>query len=375
MEECSNNGEVTLFSTPKMTPSEVEIPMAVDPNLMASNEYSTWKRRPSGENVLTPRSYSDLVKNILQLVSILPHNRHKIKGCYHPLPPIMTTLTKDWVKSSAWKADLFKGKVAFITGGAGLICKVQAEALLLLGCNVAIIGRNVEKTTKAAEDLNTLNPEAKCIAISNIDVRLVASLQKAAAETVAAFGRIDFVIAGAAGNFLSDFNHLSSNAFKSVIDIDLLGSYNTVKATFPELRKSKGAIIFVSATLHYYGIPFQVHVGAAKAGVDALSNALATELGPLGIRSNCLAPGPIKGTEGVARLVKDLTKAEKRVPLQRLGTTDDVAQATVFLFSQAADYITGVVLPVDGGNWHMGHSNEGYPVSIIEKNSEIVTKL
>lgn len=287
----------------------------------------------------------------------------------------MTTLTKKWVADSVWKKDIFKGKVAFITGGAGTICKVQAEALLLLGCDICIIGRNVEKTEGAAKDLQALREDAKVIGIGNVDVRVVESLKKAADKAVEELGRIDFVIAGAAGNFLSDFNHLSSNAFKSVVSIDLLGSYNTIKATFDQLRKNKGAILFVSATLHYYGIPFQVHVSAAKAGVDALSNALAVEFGPLGIRSNCIAPGPIGGTEGMARLVKDLKTAESKVPLQRLGTTNDIAQSTVFLFSEAASFITGVVLPVDGGNWHMGANNSTYPVEIIGRNTEFVEKL
>ena len=198
-------------------------------------------------------------------------------------------------------------------------------------------------------------------------------IAKAVEKTVNELGRIDFVIAGAAGNFLSDFNHLSSNAFKSVVDIDLLGSYNTVKATFEQLRKNKGAVIFVSATLHYYGIPFQVHVGAAKAGVDALSNALA----PLGIRCNCIAPGGIDGTEGMLRLLKDKQTFIDKVPLHRMGTTKDIADTTVFLFSPAASYITGTVLVVDGGSWHLGssHGGEGYPVLIKQKNSETVTKL
>jgi peroxisomal 2,4-dienoyl-CoA reductase len=283
----------------------------------------------------------------------------------------MTTLNQDWVKKSVWKPDIFAGKVVFVTGGAGTICKVQTEALVLLGANAAIIGRNQKKTDEAAEQLSKLRPGAKVISCPNVDVRDVNSLKQAVDKTVAQLGRIDFVIAGAAGNFLSDFNHLSSNAFKSVVSIDLLGSYNTVKACFEELKKSKGSILFVSATLHYYGIPFQVHVGAAKAGVDALSNALATEFGPLGIRSNCIAPGTIGGTEGVSRLVKNLDSSRKKIPLQRLGTTQDIAESTVFLFSPAGDYITGTTLVVDGGSWHMGASmtNE-YPVDIIKLNNE-----
>lgn len=288
----------------------------------------------------------------------------------------MARLGQLWVEQLVWKPDLFKGKVVFVTGGAGTICKVQTEALVLLGADAAIVGRNQEKTDAAAAELAQLRPGARVISCANTDVRKVELIKAAVDKTVAQLGRIDFVIAGAAGNFLSDFNHLSSNAFKLVVDIDLLGSYNTVKACFDQLRKNKGAIIFVSATLHYYGVPFQIHVGAAKAGVDALSQALAVELGPLGIRSNCIAPGGIAETEGLLRLVPDLDAYIARIPLQRLGLTQDIAEATVYLFSDAASYVTGTVQVVDGAAWHMGTSmGNTYPVQIINRNLEPGTKL
>lgn len=287
------------------------------------------------------------------------------------------TLDQSYVKNSVWKPDLFKDKVVFVTGGAGTICRVQTEAMILLGANAAIVGRNKEKTDRAAEEMGQLRPGARVISCPNTDVRDVHSIAKAVELTVKELGRIDFVIAGAAGNFLADFNHLSSNAFAAVVNIDLLGSFNTVKATFNELKKTKGSIIFVSATLHYYGVPFQIHVGAAKAGVDALSNALAVELGPLGIRSNCIAPGLIAGTEGMERLVSDSKDFVRKVPLLRLGTTRDIADATVYLFSPAASYVTGTVQIVDGGNWHLGvlSTERLYPVELTKKNSEQVSKL
>ncbi|KAK6202670.1 uncharacterized protein RJT21DRAFT_118742 [Scheffersomyces amazonensis] len=286
-------------------------------------------------------------------------------------------LDQSYLKDSVWKPNLFKGKVVFVTGGAGTICRVQTEAMVLLGANAAIIGRNKEKTDQAAIEIGQLRKDAKVISCSNIDVRKVESLVEAVDKTIKQLGRIDYVIAGAAGNFLADFNHLSTNAFKSVVDIDLLGSFNTAKATFNELRKNKGAIIFISATLHYYGVPFQIHVGAAKAGVDALSNALAVELGPLGIRSNVIAPGLIDETEGMKRLVtQDRDQVIKRLPLQRIATTRDVADATVYLFSDAGSYISGTVQVVDGASWHMGAlKTDQYPVLIKAKNEEQVTKL
>lgn len=268
-----------------------------------------------------------------------------------------STLDKSYVEKGIWKPNMFQGKVVFVTGGAGTICRVQTEAMVLLGCKAVIVGRNQEKTRKAAHEISELvgDPHA-CLPISGVDVRDVNQLHEAVKLTIKKFGRLDFVIAGAAGNFIADFTHLSSNAFKSVVSIDLLGSFNTVKACFPELVKTKGSVIFVSATLHYYGVPFQSHVGAAKAGIDALSNALAVELGPLGIRLNCIAPGAIANTEGLARLSPADPKTElvNNIPLQKLGTTTDIANTTVFLFSPAASYITGTISIVDGGAWHLG---------------------
>ncbi|EDK46062.1 sporulation protein SPS19 [Lodderomyces elongisporus NRRL YB-4239] len=281
------------------------------------------------------------------------------------------TLTDAYVKNSVWKPDIYKDKVVFVTGGAGTICRVQTEALVLLGANAAIIGRNVEKTEAAAKEIAQIRPGAKVIGLGNVDVRKVHDLKAAVDKTVAELGKIDYVIAGAAGNFLADFNHLSSNAFKTVIDIDLLGSFNTVKACFEELRKNKGAVIFVSATLHYYGIPFQSHVGAAKAGVDALMNALAVELGPIGVRLNCIAPGLIGNTEGGARLNPPTeVPLDQKVPIGRIGTTTDVADTTVYLFSPAASYITGTVTVVDGGLWQIGgFLGELYP-SVVKQQLE-----
>ncbi|KAK6465839.1 hypothetical protein DFJ63DRAFT_34408 [Scheffersomyces coipomensis] len=288
----------------------------------------------------------------------------------------MSTLDQSYVDNGSFKPDLFKGKVAFVTGGAGTICRVQVEALVLLGANAVILGRNVEKTEKAAAEIQQLRKGSKVLGLGGVDVRDVHSLKKAVDTTVSVLGRIDFVIAGAAGNFLSDFNHLSSNAFKSVVSIDLLGSFNTAKATFEAVRKSKGAYLFVSATLHYYGVPMQAHVGAAKAGVDALSNALAVELGPIGIRSNCIAPGIIGGTEGFDRLASGEANLHERIPLQRFGATKDIADATVYLFSPAASYVSGTIEVVDGAAWHLGAFGASvYPKLLIQQNSSEDVKL
>jgi peroxisomal 2,4-dienoyl-CoA reductase len=138
-----------------------------------------------------------------------------------------------------------------------------------------------------------------------------------------------------------------------VVDIDLKGTFHCSKAALPHLRAHGGVVLNISATLHYLGTPAQLHVASAKAGVDALTRVLAVEWGPYGIRVNGIAPGPIADTEGVRRLLDDAAKerAEKATPLQRLGLVEDVSNAALFLCSEAASYITGATLVVDGGLW------------------------
>ncbi|PSN74618.1 peroxisomal 2,4-dienoyl-CoA reductase-like protein SPS19 [Corynespora cassiicola Philippines] len=284
--------------------------------------------------------------------------------------------------SNVWRDGIFDDKVVFCTGGAGTICSAQVRAMVHLGANACIIGRNVEKTENMAKDIATARPGAKVIGIGAVDVRKPESLADAAQRCAKELGSIDFVIAGAAGNFLAPMDQISPNAMKSVIDIDVLGSYNTVKATLPYLVESAakhktdgktpppngtgGRIIFVSATLHYAGTPLQSHVSVAKAGVDAMAMSVAIEQGPKGITSNVIAPGPIADTEGVARLSRSdaRAKASKMIPSGRYGTVKEIADATIYLFSDSGNYVNGETLVVDGGQWHtsgVGNGTWEYP--------------
>src|SRR4030095_9820597 len=145
------------------------------------------------------------------------------------------------------------------------------------------------------------------------------------------FGKIDIVVNGAAGNFLCAANELSPNGFGTVVDIDLKGTFNVCRATFEQLKEHQGQILNISATLHYLGTPLQIHVSAAKAGVDALTRNLAVEWGAYGIRVNGIAPGPIEDTEGMKRLVPEVVKEKlkKNIPLGRFGRIRDIEQAAV----------------------------------------------
>jgi peroxisomal 2,4-dienoyl-CoA reductase len=265
-----------------------------------------------------------------------------------------------------WSPQLFAGKVVFVTGGAGTICRRMTEAMVTLGADACIVGRRTGATETAAREIASRRPGSSVIGLS-ADVRDYASLEAAVSQCLSHLGRIDYVIAGAAGNFLASIDQLSPNAFQTVMNIDVCGSFNTLKATTAAVKETKGAYVFVSATLHYTGTPYQAHVCAAKSAVDQLTKVASQELGPFGVRVNGLAPGPIANTEGMARLAdpRYIANATKKVPLQRWGTVDEVAQSSVFLFSPAATFITGHVLVVDGGAWMTAGPLLPYPESVV----------
>ena len=250
-------------------------------------------------------------------------------------------------------AELFQGKTVFVTGGGSGINLGVARNFATLGAHVAICGRTEAKLDLAAAELATLNARTggKVLAVT-ADVRDSAALAAAFARTQSELGAIDVLVAGAAGNFLCPAEALSPNGFKTVIDIDLLGAFHAAREAFEQLKATHGCIIFISAGQAFVPHAYQVHVGAAKAGIDNMMKNLALEWGRHGIRANSIVPGPIEGTEGMRRLsTPDIDARNKQViPLRRYGQTDDIGQAAVFLASPLAAYVTGAVLCVDGGS-------------------------
>lgn len=251
-----------------------------------------------------------------------------------------------------FRSDVMTGHVALVTGGGTGICRGIAAAYARLGADVCITSRKQDVLDATAAALSA-ETGRQILAIA-ADVRNPDSIAAVVNATRDKFGKLDTVVNGAAGNFLAPAAALSPNGFRTVIDIDLNGTFNTSRAAFEALQKAGDALILnISATLHYHGTPLQIHASAAKAGVDAVTKNLAVEWGQFGIRVCGIAPGPIGDTEGMKRLAPgDVSTAAitKAIPAGRFGTIEEIATAAVFLRSRAAKYITGHVLVVDGGH-------------------------
>jgi peroxisomal 2,4-dienoyl-CoA reductase len=223
-------------------------------------------------------------------------------------------------------------------------------ALARAGADVAITSRKQDHLDPTVGELKGVGVRA--LGLSG-DVRDYAAIESVITRTVEALGGLDILVNGAAGNFVCLAENLSPNGFGTVVDIDLKGTFNVSRAAFAHLKARRGIVLNISATLQLLGTVGQSHASAAKAGVDALTRALAAEWGPSGIRVNGLAPGPVEGTEGVRRLTSPASRKviDEQCPLGRLATIEEVASAALFLCSDASAFITGVTLVIDGGLW------------------------
>jgi len=250
---------------------------------------------------------------------------------------------------SIFRDHLLQGRVAFLTGGGSGIGRRIAERFAEHGSKVVLVGRKPEKLEETAAAIRAAGGIAE---IEPLDVRNFEALEAALQRTRDRFGEIDILLCAAAGNFPAPVAGMSANGFKAVIDIDLLGTFNTCRAAYPHLRKPGASILSISANHAVTPFAYQAHVCAAKAGVELLTKTLALEWGAQGIRANCITPGATADTEGMSRLAptdEARRACERGIPLRRLGTKDELADLALFLSSDAAGYITGAVYPCDGG--------------------------
>ncbi|HXI39916.1 MAG TPA: SDR family oxidoreductase [Bryobacteraceae bacterium] len=258
--------------------------------------------------------------------------------------------------SAVFRDDLLRGKVAFVTGGSSGIGLRIAERFAQQGAKVAVVGRSPEKLDSATGGIRAAGGEALGFAA---DVRDYAALTAALQKTREQFSEIDILLCGAAGNFPAPALGMSANGFKAVIDIDLLGTFNTCRAAYEHLRKPGASVLAISASHAFRPIPFQSHVCAGKAGVDILMKTLAVEWGSAGVRVNVVTPGPVDDTEGMRRLAPTEEIRQRlagSIPLRRFAAKDEIADLALFLCSDAAAYITGAIFVCDGGQSLTGSS-------------------
>jgi 2,4-dienoyl-CoA reductase [(3E)-enoyl-CoA-producing], peroxisomal len=255
-----------------------------------------------------------------------------------------------------------QGKVVLVTGGGSGICFEIVKQLLLAGCSGAIICGRRESFLQDA--VRILEQETGQIVEYHVcDVRNAATCQKVADFVRSRFGRLDILVNGAAGNFLVPASDLSPKGFATVIDIDVLGTFNMTRAVYSllaetasrQLDSSGVSVINISATLQYGATWWQAHASAAKAAIDSLTRSLALEWGSDRIRVNGIAPGPIANTPGMSKLAPGLESTKindiikRSIPLGRLGESYEIGWAAVYL--SIATYITGHTIVVDGGEW------------------------
>ena len=253
-------------------------------------------------------------------------------------------------RARTFAPDLLRGKVAVVAGASGGINLGIAQALAQAGCAVVVLSRDQGRIDAAARSIVALGGRALGCAA---DVRDFDAVDAVFRTAVQAFGPVDIVVSGAAGNFHAPAAHLSANGFKTVIDIDLIGGFNVLRAAFPHLRKPGAALLSVTAPGAVRPSLFQVHANAAKAGINMMTQCLAMEWGPAGVRVNAVSPGPIAGTEGMARLASTPEREQaikSRLALRDYGRIEDIAQTALFLCSDAARYITGSIVDCDGGS-------------------------
>ena len=264
-----------------------------------------------------------------------------------------------------FRPGLFDGRVALITGGGSGIGRGIADTLAVLGAHVVLASRKQERVDAAAAEIRAAGGTASGIAV---DVREQERVKEVVARVADDHGRLDILVNNAAGNFYAPSESLSANAWKSVIEIDLYGTFFCSQAVLPVMRASGGgSIVSISMTLHYRGWPLMAHATAAKAGIDALTRTLALEWAKDRVRVNAIAPGPIP-TEGVRKAftpppsaegVPDVfaverameSYAKKAIPLGRWGSPADIGGMVAYLCSPAASWITGAIMVVDGGEW------------------------
>ncbi|MFA5860265.1 MAG: SDR family oxidoreductase [Candidatus Thermoplasmatota archaeon] len=258
---------------------------------------------------------------------------------------------------SPFRPDLFDGKTVLITGGATGMGKAMTHAFAAHGANVLICSRKEENLRTTASEIEKLT--GRKVLWQTCDVREPDQVQAVMDLAEREFGNLDVLVNNAAGNFLVPFDQMSRNAWNSVVNIVLNGTFNVSKAAFPLLSKKGAAVTNMVAAYAWGAAPFVSHSGAAKAGVLSLTRSLAIEWASFGIRVNALSPGAVITKNASGNLGYADEASQQRllatIPARRFGSSEEMALGVLYLSSPAASYVTGDCLVIDGGQWlHAG---------------------
>jgi NAD(P)-dependent dehydrogenase (short-subunit alcohol dehydrogenase family) len=255
--------------------------------------------------------------------------------------------------------DALKGKTILVTGGGSGLGKSMSTYFLELGANVAITSRNLEKLETTANELEA-KTGGNCLPVQ-CDVRHYDQVEAMLKATLDRFGKVDVLLNNAAGNFISPTERLSANAFDTIIDIVLKGTKNCTLAFgkhWIDNKQTNTNVLNIVTTYAWTGSAYVVPSATAKAGVLAMTRSLAVEWAKYGMRFNAIAPGPFPTKGAWDRLLpgnlKEKFDMAKKVPLNRVGDHQELANLAAYLVSDFSAYINGEVITLDGGEWLKG---------------------